>query len=610
MQSNDASPLTDWARLLLGSLAQAGVEHVVISPGSRSTPFAWAALETPGLVCHSALDERAGAFFALGQARITGRPSLLVCTSGSAAAQYYPAMVEASMSAIPLIALTADRPVELQDAGASQCLDQSKLYAGFVRGFFELGHPDVSASALDGLVRMASQAVAAALGPLAGPVHLNAKARKPLEPAEPLSESRASEQVQSRLRRGPTRVVHPAARVAREDVSGLAELCTQATRGLIVCGPVSSARHGDARALFELARAAGYPLVLEATSQARFHADLPERDRDCVVVGAFETLAATGFVARMAPELVIVLGSTPASSELERLLARGDVPYAVVSPHGHHDPSGRARILLHADPFQAASVLAESVASRTTGAALGKRREHAAAWAQADDAYYTLLEDQLAAERGLPLTEPSAVRAVLGGLPRGSWLGLGNSLPVRDVDAFVRPCPAGIGVWSQRGLSGIDGLVSGAVGAASVARAPCAALIGDVTFLHDVSGLALANEAESPLALVVLDNGGGRIFETLPVARVLAARPEHAKFWLTPHTYDFRHAAALYGVPYHRAEDSETLRAAVERALERPGCTLIHALVSNDSCRTTIGAIRRALAPALASSSLDAPWNR
>jgi 2-succinyl-5-enolpyruvyl-6-hydroxy-3-cyclohexene-1-carboxylate synthase len=265
--------------------------------------------------------------------------------------------------------------------------------------------------------------------------------------------------------------------------------------------------------------------------------------------------------------------------------------------------------LLHAEPFQAAFVLAESVSSRTTGAALGERREYAAAWAHADDVYYALLDEQLAAEeRALALTEPNAVRAVLGALPRGSWLGLGNSLPVRDVDAFVRPRPAGIRVWSQRGLSGIDGLVSGALGAASVTRAPCAALIGDVTFLHDVSGLALANEADSPLALVVLDNGGGRIFETLPVARVLAAHPERAKFWLTPHTRDFRHAAALYDVPYHRAEDSETLRAAVERAIERPGCTLIHALVGHDSCRTAIGAIRRSLARALPSSSLDAPW--
>ncbi|HSU38678.1 MAG TPA: thiamine pyrophosphate-binding protein, partial [Polyangiaceae bacterium] len=177
--------LTEWSRLLLGTLARAGVEHVVLSPGSRSTPFAWAALNEPGLRCHSIWDERVAAFFALGQARVTGRPSLLLCTSGTAAANYYPALIEASLSHLPVLVLTADRPFELQHASAPQAIDQIKLFGDSARAFFELGAPDAAPSALQGLVRSVSHAVHRSRNENPGPVHLNARARKPLEPVTP-----------------------------------------------------------------------------------------------------------------------------------------------------------------------------------------------------------------------------------------------------------------------------------------------------------------------------------------------------------------------------------------------------------------------------------------
>jgi len=258
--------------------------------------------------------------------------------------------------------------------------------------------------------------------------------------------------------------------------------------------------------------------------------------------------------------------------------------------------------MLRADVCDAAATLARVLRDTLAPSELERRRAWAAEWRRADERYYALLDDQLNSERAGPLTEAVAVRAVVDAAPGGSWLALGNSLPVRDVDAFVPPRSANVAVLSQRGLSGIDGLVAGALGAASISQASGLALMGDVTFLHDVSALALASEVTSSLGIVVLDNGGGRIFETLPVARLLAEHPERAKFWLTPHDFDLSHAAALYRIPYFRVEDEAALERALRAALERKGCTLIHAVVLPDSCRVTLGKVQRALTAQL---SLD-----
>src|SRR4051812_41493967 len=261
--------LTEWSRLLIGTLARAGVEHVVLSPGSRSTPFAWAALNEPGLRCHSVWDERVAAFFALGQARVTGRPSLLLCTSGTAAANYYPALIEASLSYLPLLVLTADRPFELQHSAAPQAIDQIKLFGDSARAFFELGTPDAAPSALSGVVRSVAHAVRAARGARPGPVHLNARARKPLEPTtahDPASLELAA-QVDALLNKGPTLA---AGATLHGDVSRLARACRETARGIILVGPHAAYRPEAAPALLGLARITGYPLLCEATSQLRW----------------------------------------------------------------------------------------------------------------------------------------------------------------------------------------------------------------------------------------------------------------------------------------------------------------------------------------------------
>ncbi|MFO7181746.1 MAG: 2-succinyl-5-enolpyruvyl-6-hydroxy-3-cyclohexene-1-carboxylic-acid synthase, partial [Pseudomonadota bacterium] len=310
--------LGEWARLLLGSLAKAGVEDVVVSPGSRSTPFVWAALSTPGLRCHSIVDERSAGFFALGQARVSGRPSVVLSTSGSAAANYFPAVVEAAYGFTPLVVLTADRPLELQEAGGLQCMDQVKLYGGMVRRFFDLGHPEGTPAALDGLERRVAQAVSEAIAPTPGPVHLNVRARKPLEPAPPTTvEGEAlARAVDERLAREPVRIFERPGAPSAEAVAEVARSCARTGRGLVVCGPIAAARASDVVAVFDLARALGFPLYVEATSQARFA--LPRERDGLTVIGNGDTLFASPLLERAPPELVLLLGHPPTSSACAR----------------------------------------------------------------------------------------------------------------------------------------------------------------------------------------------------------------------------------------------------------------------------------------------------
>ena len=579
---------TAWSRLLFGTLARAGVTDVVISPGSRSTPFAWAALNTPGLRCHAVVDERSAGFFALGQARISGRPSALVCTSGSAAAHYFPAIVEASQSFLPLVVLTADRPFELMDCGAAQAMDQTKLYGGYVRHFFELGQPDPADAALDALVRKVAQAVALSTVEAPGPVHLNARARKPLEPsAARTSDGHALEQaVEARLARGPTLVVPSRVESISNELDTLLEACSAASSGLIVCGPLPANGPSPAPALFELARRTGFAVCAEATSQLRD----AEKPNDVCLLGSLEAAFSK---AGIAPGLLLQIGATPTSSAYDRWLTDSTVRRAVVSAQGWPDPTNRAEWLVRMDAVGFARRLSERLpaveahreASRRAFRDELERRE----------ARYWQIVDSVVDEEPR-LSEARAVKLALASLPNDALLGLGNSLALRDVDSFVRPSPRGARVFSQRGVNGIDGLVAGAAGAADIARRPTLLLLGDVSLLHDLGSLSLARSATTPLVLCVLDNGGGRIFDELPIRATLGERPELAHFWLTPPELDLQKAAQAFGVAYRRAEDPQALESALETAFAHAGCSLVHAVVVPESAREARGRVRERFA--------------
>ncbi len=560
-----------WARLLLETLSYAGVEDAVLSPGARSTPLVWAASGCEGIRVHDVIDERAAAAFALGRVRVTGRPTLLICTSGGAPAHYLPAVIEASESHLPLIILSADRPFELHGSGSNQTTDQVKLFGSHVRRFVDLGIPEARLDSMRALRRVASQAVATSLSPLPGPVHLNFRARKPLEPvlkgvgSEGLDASSSSE-LDALAFEVPTRVWSPPSWPSPEGIEALAADCRRATRGVIVSGPAPLERASSRRAVEALSRRLGFPLLAEATSQLRFG-----RGADVEAIDGFDALlrSARGR-ALFNPDLVIQLGEAPIAKGWELWLEENpEHSRWVVAPHGWPDPSSSADHLLRAgipETLDALHIaLGEGDPTGTLGVSL-----------LAADARVSEIAASLADVDADPLSEAAAVRILVGSMHRGDLLAAGNSLSIRHLDAWAAGGGPAIEVLSQRGVSGIDGLVAGAAGACSAAGRSTALLLGDVSFAHDLGGLAAARGLEAPLLIVVLDNAGGRIFDHLPVASRL---PELMPHFTTPPGLDIEAAARAYGHAFARVESADGLRGALAEGRARAGATVIRVVV-------------------------------
>ncbi len=591
-----ANLLTEWARLLLGSLRRAGVRDVVLSPGARNTPFTWAALRDEGLRCRTIIDERSAAFFAVGHAKMTGRPVVLLCTSGSAAANYFPAVVEASESGTPLLLLTADRPLELQHAAAPQTIDQARLYGTFARGHFELGTPDPRAAMLRAVARIATQAVATTRSPVPGPVQVNARARKPLEPdtGEDDEARRLSQEVDRLLDSVPA-IYDDEAAPAPAGIEALAAACRRARRGLIVCGPESPWRAAPADDVAALARATGFPVVAEPASQQRFGA-LGDRPGVAIIDAFTALLGAQRFRDGYGPDLVVQLGRPPTAAEWNRYLKRWvSAERWVIAPDGWSDPRGSAAGWLRSPAGPAVRALARALgtgaggqdpagATPEAGTAATPEAGTAAAraaWVErlvgANRAARTAIDESLEGE----FTEAAAIRAIVDAVPAGGILALGNSLPVREVEIFAPAADRSLAVWSQRGANGIDGVVSGAAGAAAATGRPTTLIIGDVSFTHDVGGLAAARTVDAPLTVVVLNNGGGRIFERLPIATTLEGDDDFLA-WLTPPAIDIAAAARTFGASYARAGDARALARALAAARESRGVTVVEVVVPGE----------------------------
>ncbi|HEY5923066.1 MAG TPA: 2-succinyl-5-enolpyruvyl-6-hydroxy-3-cyclohexene-1-carboxylic-acid synthase [Kofleriaceae bacterium] len=563
---------TLWAELIAATLADTGVRTCVVSPGSRSTPLVLALAADGRLALPAIIDERAAAFFALGIARASGEPVALVCTSGSAAAHYLPALVEASASGVPLIAITADRPPELQQCGATQTIDQIDLYGRFVRDSFDLGAPVGSPIALRALRRKISQAIALARGPHAGPVHVQVPLRKPLEPALPgTDDERALAKLVAELRRTPITIAVPQLAADPTALDALATAIAAEPRGLIVAGALPA--QFPREALFALAARTGYPLLAEAGSQCRFG----PRPPNVTAIDYFDLiLAAPSLAGAQAPKLIIQLGAEPVAAgwAVAQPLLAGAARH-VLAAQDWRDPDSSARSLiigeLGASLEQLVACLDQSVSTRfdTTD----QRSAFTESWRSADTRVHSALGRALASH---PRSEDAVMQAVLDAVPATGVVQIGNSLPIRVVD-HVRGGGAPRTVIAQRGAAGIDGLIASAAGATR-AGAPVVLVLGDVSFAHDLGGLLAARHATAPLAIVVVDNNGGRIFSGLPVARTSSATfDEH---FLTAPEIDPAAVATALGVRAITAASPAAVSAALATALATPGPTVIHAPVT------------------------------
>lgn len=586
-----SSLLAEWSRLLFGTLRNAGARDVIVSPGSRSTPFAWAAFHSEGLRVHSIVDERSAAFFALGLARAGGPAPVLLCTSGSAAANYFPAVVEASLARLPLIVLTADRPFELQQAAAAQTIDQLNLYGAHARGFFDLAAPSPERPTFAALARIVTQAYFTARYPEPGPVQINCRAKKPLEPSAPDTEAERelAATVDSLLKSRSAPLEPPSVRANPAALARLADRIAASERAMIACGPLG-AEHGDdtRAALAELAAAADMPIFAEVTSQVRFGL---ERSGDADALGLL--LASRSGRSGLLPDLVVRFGAPLTSTTGESVFAGSHAPELhLVAAHGFPDSMNTARSLTLGPIADTARSLSRLLESRGKSDA---RRAYRARVRAANHRVWTTIDAELA--RGSGFGEVDAVRTAIAAVPDGSTLMLGNSLPVREVDAYVRQDGRTLRVLHQRGANGIDGLVSGAAGAAALSSAPMLLLIGDVSLAHDLGGVALLRGVRTPLAVVIVDNGGGRIFEQLPVARLFDgdAPSSFERLFLTPPELALEHAGPLFGLRYVAPSDAASLDRELRSALATPGATLVHVRVPGHSARDTKERVERAI---------------
>ncbi len=547
---------TALASAMSEELARSGVRRAVVSPGSRSTPLAVALWRQPGIEVSVILDERSAGFFALGTALATGRPAVVLCTSGSAAANLHPAVVEADEAGVPLIVLTADRPPELRDIGAGQTIDQLKLYGDAVRWFSEVGTHEADDDGLLHFRAVSCRAYATAAGdPRPGPVHLNVPWREPLAPIAEADAVTATDPLALEGRGdaplNEISAVRPRAPEALLDT--LAERIESTPTGLIVAG-----RQMDpalAEPVSALAAAAGYPILAEPTSQLR----RGPHDRS-LVVSAYDHIARDR-PAGLQPELIVRVGDLPTSKPLRQWLAAIEgLEQIVIDPGGEwREPTRRASTIVRAEPAPTARSLAERLSRLRPGASTVAGSPFAAAWLEADSAVRSVVDGRLGELE--ELSEPGVWMALGRVLRDGDSVLAASSMPVRDMETFLRPGPEGVRIASNRGANGIDGLTSTAAGLAAGSGARTWAVLGDLALFHDLGGLAAVRHAPE-LRLIVIDNSGGGIFHFLPQAEALA-EDEFEALLGTPSGLDPAEAARLYGLRVEAPEDPAGLDAAL-----------------------------------------------
>jgi 2-succinyl-5-enolpyruvyl-6-hydroxy-3-cyclohexene-1-carboxylate synthase len=652
-----SDPGRRFALTLVDELARAGLAHACLAPGSRSAPLALALAEHPAVQVHVHVDERSAAYFAVGAAKRSRRPVAVLCTSGTAAANLHPAVLEADHARTPLLLLTADRPPELRGTGANQATDQLKLYGAAVRWFCEVGLPAAGPAAGRYWRSLASRAWAAASGPPAGPVHLNLAFAEPLVPPAPAAAPSEPNPAEPAAAPGtpaaptlPQTAVAPgmmAAAAAAQaggaaggaatwprlggepapgrpggapwtatpaaaappgpaEVAALAEAVRGAPRGVLVAGWGAALAP---TAVDAFAEASGWPVLADPLSGAR---------RGRYAVSTYDgLLRAPRFAAAHRPHLAVRVGGGPTSKALAGWLDES-VPQVLVDPAGGWlDPGRTAGLRLVADPSAllaaAAAALRErprpgqqgtAAAAAEAGTGPGGAGTAAqppgppaggwlAAWLEAERLARGAV-DRLLDQWPEPF-EGQVARDLVAGLPDGATLVVGSSMPVRDVDAFARPRD-GLRFVANRGLSGIDGFVATALGVAAAGEEPVAALCGDLTLLHDAASLLGAAGRPRGVVLVVCDNDGGGIFSFLPQARLPAELSE--PLFGTPHGLDLAALAAAARLPCRQVEKAADLLPALHAALAAGGTQLL--LVRGD--RATNLARHRAVAEAVAAA--------
>lgn len=551
---NYTESLTRYTANFVDELVNNGMTDVIISPGSRSTPLALTFSEHPSIKEWIVIDERSAAFFALGLAKKTNRPVALVCTSGTAAANYYPAIVEAFYSRVPLLVLTADRPHELRQVGAPQAIEQIKMYGDYVKWFHEMATPEGSLQMLRYSRQKAAQAFAYTEQGNKGPVQVNFPFREPLTPDFSLPDIWGMKRNENTS--GISRM-EGVKYLAAENVRELTDLIGSSQKGLLVCGPQQDTDFAES--VCQLAHHWNIPLLADPLSQVRTGA----HDKTQVIEGYDAFLRDPDIRERLKPDYIIRFGAMPVSKAyLFFIKENSSIPQFIVEENeGFRDPSGNDTVYIYADPKQMCNQLIEKSADRQNN------EEWLIEWMK----YNQIAKQHLLSGEEAQVTEGEAVRGIAEVIPDNTALYTGNSMSIRDVDSFFMTTSKNVSILCNRGANGIDGVISSAVGAAASGER-VTLLIGDLSFFHDMNGLLAAKQYQLPITIVLVNNNGGGIFSFLPQAN---DKKHFEALFGTPVDLPFEKAGELYGADYSVASTESALKTQLERSYENKGLSII-----------------------------------
>jgi 2-succinyl-5-enolpyruvyl-6-hydroxy-3-cyclohexene-1-carboxylate synthase len=563
------------ATSLLDGLVDGGVTHMCMTPGSRSTPIALAAARHPGITLHVHVDERSSAFFGLGIAAASAKPVAMFCTSGTAAANHFPAVVEAYMARVPIIVMTADRPPELHGVGANQTIDQQNLFGGFVKWFHDTGVPVMAPQERIRWLTAGIQAIQHSVRfPPPGPVHLNLPFREPLLPTGSGVDAFGGE-LTTKTYTDTHRRHDPLPAFLREVSTG--------HRVVVVAGRLRVPPQG----LIELCAARGWPLLAEPLSGLRA---TPGSTADAGALSAGALLAAdAGFRERHHPDLIIQVGAAATSRGVQELVRRADRLLIIDPDQLVADPDRRSTLTINEDPADVVAAL-----HSTSSSLPATRPQWLTEWHEADHTVRAAV-DRLLDSWDEPF-EGRIARDVAASIPDGGVLFAGSSMPVRDLDMYMRPRD-GLRVLANRGASGIDGLVSTAFGVAEVSG-PTYALLGDLSVIHDASGLLWGARHGKSIVIVVVDNDGGGIFSMLPQSAL--PKDEFELLFGTPHGLDLEAIARAAGIGVRTVDSAGVVAPAIREAEATGGVQIVRVRVDRRRAVELRTEVSRAVAAALA----------
>lgn len=556
---NHIEVLTRYVTNFVDELVQSGLQEVVISPGSRSTPLAMTMMEHENIKEWVVIDERSAAFFALGMAKQTDRPVAIVCTSGTAVANYFPAIVEAHYSRVPLIILTADRPHELRDIGAPQAIEQINMYGDFIKWFHEMALPEATIDMLMYVRGKASRAVYVSKEGNAGPVHLNFPFREPLVPDFTLDRLWTQEELSDLEEKAYNPLISGTKRLSAIQLHYLVEKMITNQKGVIVCGPQINSRLAEHVA--KLASLFNIPILADPLSQCR--AGQHEKGN---IVESYDAIFRNQQVRKqLKPDYIIRFGAMPVSKTYLFYIEehKETAQFVVEDVEGTRDPTGHATEFIYADPC----LLCEDIVKFTGNLQRNKRWLNT--WKKMND----IAKKHILHNDPETITEGTAVKSLLQIIPKDSILYVGNSMAVRDLDTFFMNTENNISVLSNRGASGIDGMVSSALGAAAgTASKPVTLLIGDLSFYHDLNALLIAKHYELNMTILLINNNGGGIFSFLPQA---ADKKYFEVLFGTPLDIEFEQAISMYNGKYIAVKNAIDLKRELASSYENKGLSVI-----------------------------------